>query len=172
MTPARGSTTATKLCTTFFNLATVDRVALRVMGLRMIARGCRVSDRAPPATDVQFRRSRHPGSGCCGIEPDECYVFGTVASPERPDLAIEVVWTSGGVNKLEIYRRLGVREVWFWRRGKLTAHHLRGDSYAESGESQVMPGLNLAELVGFVDRPTASQAIREYRDFLVRRSNG
>ena len=38
----------------------------------------------------------------CGIEPDECYVFGTVACPERPDLAIEVVWTSGGVNKLEI----------------------------------------------------------------------
>src|SRR6478752_2803374 len=29
-----------------------------------------------------------------GLEPDECYVFGEVAEPERPDLAIEVVWTA------------------------------------------------------------------------------
>ena len=36
-----------------------------------------------------------------GVEPDECYVFGNVPEPERPDLAIEVVWTSGGINKLE-----------------------------------------------------------------------
>jgi hypothetical protein len=34
-----------------------------------------------------------------GIEPDECYVFGVVREPERPDLAIEVVWTSGGVKR-------------------------------------------------------------------------
>src|SRR5450432_1978301 len=39
-----------------------------------------------------------------GIEPDECYVFGNVSEPERPDLAIEVVWTSGSIDKLEIYR--------------------------------------------------------------------
>lgn len=47
-----------------------------------------------------------------GIEPDECYCIGT--EKEFPDLAIEVVVTSGGVDKLEIYKRLGVREVWFW----------------------------------------------------------
>jgi Putative restriction endonuclease len=40
-----------------------------------------------------------------GAEPDECYVFGQVANPKRPDLAIEVVWTSGGLDKLEIYRK-------------------------------------------------------------------
>ena len=49
------------------------------------------------------------------VEPDECYVVGEVANPRRPDLAIEVVWTSGGIEKLEIYARLGLREVWFWR---------------------------------------------------------
>lgn len=31
-----------------------------------------------------------------GVEADECYVFRAVAEPERPDLAIEVVWTLGG----------------------------------------------------------------------------
>ena len=44
-----------------------------------------------------------------GAEPDECYVFGSVAAKKRPDLAIEVIWTSGGIDKLEVYqaRRAG-----------------------------------------------------------------
>lgn len=98
-----------------------------------------------------------------GIEPDECYVFGDPGDVPRPDLAIEVVWTSGGLDKLDIYRKLGVREVWFWQRGRLTAHALRGDRYEETAESEVLPGIELAELVRYLDRPTASKAIREYR---------
>jgi Uma2 family endonuclease len=98
-----------------------------------------------------------------GIEPDECYVFGRQPEPERPDLAIEVVWTSGGLDKLDIYRKLGVREVWFWRRGRLTVHGLRGDVYAELLASEVLAGIDLQELVRHLDRPTASDAIREYR---------
>jgi Uma2 family endonuclease len=104
-----------------------------------------------------------------GVEPDECYVFGDVPEPERPDLAIEVVWTSGGINKLEIYRKLGVREVWFWRRGQLTLHALQGDQYAQVPESEVLPGIDLTELASFLDRPTASQAIREYRAAILAR---
>lgn len=101
-----------------------------------------------------------------GVEPDECYVFGDVAEPQRPDLAIEVVWTSGGINKLEVYRKLGVREVWCWRRGRIRIHALRGDQYAEVSASEVLPGINLDELVQFLDRRTASQAIREYLSLL------
>src|SRR5262245_10548769 len=41
-----------------------------------------------------------------GLEPDECYIVGSDQRGERPDLAIEVVWTHGGLDKLEIYRRL------------------------------------------------------------------
>jgi Uma2 family endonuclease len=97
------------------------------------------------------------------VEPDECYVFGTVTEPERPDLAIEVIWTSGGIDKLAIYAKLGVREVWFWRRGRITAHVLGNDGYLEVGQSTVLAGINLVELAHHLDRPTASQAIREYR---------
>ena len=44
------------------------------------------------------------------IEADECYVVGVLeAEPERPDLAVEVVWTGGGLSKLEVYRGLGAR---------------------------------------------------------------
>ena len=98
-----------------------------------------------------------------GIEPDECYVFGTASDPERPDLAIEVVWTSGGLNKLEIYARLGVSEVWFWRRGKLSAHVLSGAAYQEVQTSHVLPGIDLTELASYLDRTPVSQAIREYQ---------
>jgi len=104
-----------------------------------------------------------------GIEPDECYVFSSGDEQDRPDLAIEVVWTSGGVDKLDIYGKLGVREVWFWRRGQLTAHALRGDTYLEVSESEVLPGIDLAQLARYLDRPTASQAIREYRAALIGR---
>ena len=107
-----------------------------------------------------------------GAEPDECYVFGEVSDPERPDLAIEVVWTRRGLDKLEIYRRLGVREVWYWRRGHLAVHVLRGEAYEEVPRSEVLPGIDLAELLSFLDRPTASRAIREYRALLqARRSS-
>ena len=44
-----------------------------------------------------------------GTEPHECYCLGT--EKEFPDLIIEVVVTSGGMNKLVVYKRLGVREV-------------------------------------------------------------
>src|SRR5690606_32467302 len=36
-----------------------------------------------------------------GAEADECYIFGSnPAAKSRPDLAIEVIWTSGGIDKL------------------------------------------------------------------------
>jgi Uma2 family endonuclease len=98
-----------------------------------------------------------------GLEPDECYVFGQVAEPERPDLAIEVVWTAGGLKKLDIYASLGVPEVWFWRRGLITVHVLDGATYSDTSSSRLLPGIDLPQLVSFLDRPTASQGIREYR---------
>jgi Uma2 family endonuclease len=97
-----------------------------------------------------------------GVEPDECYVFGTDPA-DRPHLAIEVIWTAGGMNKLEIYRRLGVREVWVWRRGQIQVHALRGDAYEALPASEVLRGIDLDELASYLDRPTTSQAMREYR---------
>jgi Uma2 family endonuclease len=102
-------------------------------------------------------------------EPDECYVFGT-APAERPQLAIEVVWTSGRIDKLDIYRKLGVAEVWFWRRGRIQPYCLRGERYVPAEASEVLPGLDLDLLTGFIDRPTTFEAIRAYRDAL--RSQG
>jgi Uma2 family endonuclease len=101
--------------------------------------------------------------GRSGLEPDECYLIGSDQSRDCPDLAIEVIWTSGGIDTLEAYRRLGVGEVWLWRDGRLEAHVLRGDRYEETRTSRCLPGLDLAVLASFLDRPTALQAVRAYR---------
>lgn len=99
----------------------------------------------------------------CGLEPDECYVFGELGQSARPDLAIEVVWTSGGIGKLDVYRKLGVAEVWFWRKGRITVHRLRGDQYVEVPQSVALPGIDLDRLLEFIERPSTSQAILDYR---------
>jgi Uma2 family endonuclease len=98
-----------------------------------------------------------------GAEADECYVFGPDPKRKRrPDVAIEVTWTSGGIDKLDVYRKLGVREVWYWEEGRMQVHALRGTQYQPVARSAALPGIDLVELVSFLDRPTASQAIRDY----------
>ena len=97
-----------------------------------------------------------------GAEPDECYVFGG-EDADRPHLAIEVVWTSGRLDKLEVYRTLGIEEVWYWRKGRIQPYALRGDRYQPIERSGLLPGLDLDLLVQFLDRPTAYDAIREFR---------
>lgn len=101
-----------------------------------------------------------------GVEPDECYVFGDKPQTSRPDLAIEVVWTSGGLNKLEIYRKLGVQEVWFWQRGIISIHVLHDDTYQEVKASSNLVGIDVTQLASFLDRPSTSQAMRDYRAHL------
>jgi Uma2 family endonuclease len=67
------------------------------------------------------------------------------------------------INRLRIYRNLGVREVWFWQRGRISVHLLRGDDYEEVPGSEALPGIDLVHLASFLERPTTSQAMREYR---------
>jgi hypothetical protein len=77
-----------------------------------------------------------------------------------------VIWTSGGLDKLEVYRKLGVREVWHWRHGRIEIHVLRGEHYQPAAASEALAGIDLEQLASFLDRVTTSQAIREYRDAL------
>ena len=65
--------------------------------------------------------------GEVSLEADESYCFGT--SKSIPDLAIEVVLTSGGLDKLQRYQILGLSEVWFWQDGVFTLYHLRDSKY-------------------------------------------
>lgn len=102
-----------------------------------------------------------------GLEPDECYLVGDQGKA-IPDLAIEVAWTSGGIDKLEIYRRLGIGEVWIWRDGEIQVHVLEGPGYARGERSVLFPDLDVPLLCSFLDRPTAVQAMRAFREALQR----
>jgi len=105
-----------------------------------------------------------------GLEPDECYALGELGA--APDLAIEVVETHGDIDKLEVYAGLGVREVWFWEAGQLRIHALRGGRYVESTTSELLPGLDVAELVTFVREGDQTAAVRAYRRTLRERGEG
>jgi Uma2 family endonuclease len=97
-----------------------------------------------------------------GAEPDECYVFGTEPA-ERPHLAIEVEWTSGGLDKLEVYKKLGVGEIWYWRKGAISVFVREKDDYQEVARSRLVPELNLELLASFLDRRSLTRAVRDFR---------
>ncbi|MDY6898549.1 MAG: hypothetical protein SWZ49_10805 [Cyanobacteriota bacterium] len=46
-----------------------------------------------------------------------------------PDLILKITVTNGGINKLEIYKRLVIPEVWFWEDGLLSAYCLQAGEY-------------------------------------------
>jgi Uma2 family endonuclease len=101
-----------------------------------------------------------------GAEPDECYIVGGDQSAAMPDLAIEVAWTTGGIDKLEVYRRLGIAEVWIWEKGRIGVHLLRSEHYERADRSALFPGLDVVQLASFLERPTATQAVRAFVETL------
>lgn len=98
-----------------------------------------------------------------GAEPDECYVFGRSEWPGRPDLAIEVNWTSGGIDKLEVYDRLEVPEVWFWEDDRLTiqVRKPRG-GYAKRRKSALFPTLDIETFSAHAADPDQPRAVRTF----------
>lgn len=85
-------------------------------------------------------------------EADESYKLGP--NRQRPDLAIEVVFSSGGIDKLEAYKRLKISEIWFWEDGVLDVYHLR-----DSGENAYYEKITASEEVAGIDLTLLSQCI-------------
>lgn len=98
------------------------------------------------------------------VEPDECYVVGS--DKETPDLAIEVIWTSRGIDKRSIYAAFGVRELWEWEDGRLVVLILHGQAYVPAPRSELIPELDLAVLDRFVAYEDQTSAVREFRKLL------
>jgi Uma2 family endonuclease len=105
-----------------------------------------------------------------GLEADESYSVG-----ERrtiPDLAIEVVYSSFRVDKLETYRGLGVPEVWIFRDGRIEVHLLGEDRYQLAERSGLFPALDLDLLARHVIPGTSlTAAVRDFRQALAERSS-
>jgi Uma2 family endonuclease len=76
-----------------------------------------------------------------GKEPDESFCFRT--NKQRPDLAIEIALTSGGMETLEIYSRFSIPEVWIWAKGTIEVFVLGKIGYRSSPSSRCLPELDL-----------------------------
>lgn len=104
-------------------------------------------------------------TGIVSAQADQSYCIGSVKPV--PDLAIEVIFTSGSIAKLERYNALGVPEVWFWEDGTLQLYQLQPDGYQTIDRSQ-LPGLNTLDLelltrCILMAETDAGEAIRSFR---------
>ena len=106
-----------------------------------------------------------------GAEPDECYSIGE--EKNIPDLAIEVIITTGSIDKLDTYRRLGVTEVWLWKVNQLKLYRLREETPSEFLEthgyerivsSELLPELNIPLLEQCALISDQIQAIDEFEE--------
>jgi hypothetical protein len=75
-----------------------------------------------------------------------------------------VVKTGGGISKLEVYRGLGVGEVWFWKDGRIHVFVLEAEGYLEVEASRLLPAMDLSLLGELVCRGGSQlEAVRELR---------
>jgi Uma2 family endonuclease len=77
--------------------------------------------------------------GFASGEPDESYQIGDFK------LVLEVIFTRSSLDKLGLYRSIGIHEVWFWEDGVLKIFHLQEQGYEKAARSQI-PALSAIDL--------------------------
>ena len=128
--------------------------------IEMYAVECDVPLRGYGSTTFRSAMKAH------GLEPDECYCVGHELT-SVPDLAVEVVLTSGGIEKLPVYAGLGVAEVWFWENDELSPYALLpGHGYESIPASLVLPDLDLGMVASLVRRGDQLEAVRSFHAWL------
>jgi Uma2 family endonuclease len=97
-----------------------------------------------------------------GLEPDECHWIQSEAAvrgkmeldfllDHPPDLAFEVDISRSSLDRLEVYARLGIPEVWIFDGESLRIRVLQpGGKYVEADASLCLPRLPVHELVPFL----------------------
>ena len=121
-----------------------------------------------PTGSTTFRKEEKRG----GIEADESYCIGS--EKEFPDLAIEVVFSSDGIDKLAVYERLGIKEVWFWKNEQFFVYHLSSNNQLEGklyygyelrDKSKLLPNLNIKILAQCINNPNPLNGAKEFRNY-------
>jgi Uma2 family endonuclease len=103
--------------------------------------------------------------GEVSAQADQSFCIGSVKP--HPDLAIEVIFTSGSTDKLARYKALGVTEVWFWQDGVLSLYHLRSQQYEPIDRSE-LEGLSdldisLLKRCSLLAETDAGEAVRVFQ---------
>ncbi|NJP12112.1 MAG: hypothetical protein HC866_23785 [Leptolyngbyaceae cyanobacterium RU_5_1] len=74
----------------------------------------------------------------------------------REESPLEIDITSKSLNRMPIYARLGVPEVWRYDDGQLKIYLLEGQEYVETDTSRALPMFPVHELIPFIDQCNAS----------------
>ncbi len=120
-----------------------------------------------------------------GLEPDSCFYVSSAKEMKTvvdyefgvhppPDLAVEVEVTNVVGVKVEIYRELGIPELWIVGLDGLRFLALRGDAYEPVTHSASFPELQPTDLEPFLERVYEiddTQLVREFRTW-VREKHG
>lgn len=99
-----------------------------------------------------------------GKEPDVSFAFNS--DKDIPDLAIEVIFSSGSIDDLHTYQTIGVQEVWFWRNNKITFYQLQTQGYIEVNNSKFLPNLTSKILENFANQGLMKSPLVIEADFL------
>jgi len=103
-----------------------------------------------------------------GAEPDESWCIRK--EKKYPDLVLEIALSSGGIEKLDIYKRFKVPEVWFWRRNRLEIFAVDYcGNYQPVQTSRLLPKLNVALLERCLVMRSWQQARKTFRAALARK---
>ena len=95
-------------------------------------------------------------------QADESFAIGS-ATATKPDLVVEVIFTSGSDRKLTRYKVLGIPEVWFWEDGLLKLYRLQESGYEQIERSQVLPDLNIDLLARCVMMASKLEALKAFQ---------
>ena len=91
-----------------------------------------------------------------GKEPDISYAI--EENKEIPDIAVEVNYSSGGIDDLAIYLAIGVKEVWIWDKdNNLYFYVLENNQYIKVQESVVL-------------KPLKSETVQKYVNIMIEKS--
>jgi Uma2 family endonuclease len=92
-------------------------------------------------------------------EPDESYNL--ITKKAVPDLVIEVILTSGSIDLLQLYQRIGIPEVWLWEDGILGIYHLN-QNYQKVERSKLFPDLNMDIMSKYIIYHDQYDAVTEF----------
>lgn len=97
--------------------------------------------------------------------PDESYCIGS--NKETPDIVIEIIVTSGTINRKELYKPKKVREVWFWKSDTIKIFRLNASGeYEEAKRGSFFPDLDPSLLLQYIAMPDQYDAVQEFERFI------
>lgn len=119
---------------------------LTAMVVRIVALELKIPFESGGSTTFRSRGTE------AGLEPDQCFYLQNASAvigkdaidlsvDPPPDLVIEVEMSRRLADRIEVYRRLGVPEIWLENGKRLRILRLVGDRYEPAERSSAMPQL-------------------------------